>query len=221
MESTNTNSFSTKPLPVLALRNLVLFPGTTVPIRVGRAQSIAAIRALRNEKSDSDKSAQQLIAVLQIPQEQKEHISPDELHSTGVLVQIERVRGNEKDGFQLVVRGLERVRVRQVFESGGALRAIAEPVNGPRDVDAATEKTLLDSVKGVAKQILEFFPAGQDQMVTLVDGITDLDFMVNIVAANIEMSVEQKQDLLEDTSVRSRAMKLLDLMGQRRDELKL
>lgn len=211
-----------KPLPVLALRNLVLFPGTTVPIRVGRAQSIAAIRALRNEKSDSDKSAsQQLIAVLQIPQEQKEHISPDELHSMGVLVQIERIRGNEKDGFQLVVRGLERVRVRQAFESGGALRAIAEPVTEPSDVDAATEKTLLDSVKGVAKQILEFFPAGQDQMVTLVDGITDLDFMVNIVAANIDMTIEQKQDLLTETSVRSRAMKLLDLMGQRRDELKV
>jgi ATP-dependent Lon protease len=218
MESTNYS----KPLPVLALRNLVLFPGTTVPIRVGRAQSIAAIRALRNENTDGDKSgSQQLIAVLQIPLDQKEHISPDELHPMGVLVQIERVRGNEKDGFQLVVRGLERVRVRQVFESGGALRAIPEPVNEPSDVDQATQKTLLDSVKGLAKQILEFFPAGSDQMVTLVDGISDLDFMVNIVAANIDISTELKQELLAETSVKARAMKLLDLMRQRRDELKV
>ncbi|RYZ75455.1 MAG: endopeptidase La, partial [Proteobacteria bacterium] len=221
MESTNSSIKPLKALPVLALRNLVLFPGTTVPIRVGRAQSIAAIRALRNENSESDKSSQQLIAVLQTPLDQKEHISPDELHPMGVLVQIERVRGNEKDGFQLVVRGLERVRVRQVFESGGSLRAIPEPVTEAADVDQATQRTLLDSVKGIAKQILEYFPAGQDQMITLVDGITDLDFMVNIVAANIDISTEQKQELLNDTSVKTRAMKLLDLMKNRRDELKV
>lgn len=207
-----------KPVPVLALRNLVLFPGTTVPIRVGRAQSIAAIRALRNETSDG---TQQLIAVLQIPLDQKEHISPDELHPVGVLVNLERVRGNEKDGFQLVVRGLERVRVRQVFESGGALRAIPEKMNDQADVDEPTQKALLESMKGLGKQILEFVPGGTDQMVTLVDGITDLDFMINIVAANVEISTDQKQELLNEPSLKARAMKLLDLMGAVRDELKV
>ena len=225
MESTLFN----KPLPVLALRNLVLFPGTTVPIRVGRAQSMAAIRALRNENSGVSGNAPsadgqvlgQLIAVLQKPQEQKEHISPDELHSTGVLVQVERVRGNEKDGFQLVVRGLERVRVRQVFESAGALRAIAEPIREETDADPATTRALLDSVKTLAKQILEFLPSGSDQMVTLVDGISDLDFLVNIVAANIEITTEQKQELLEQADLKQRALRLLDLMGHVRDELKV
>jgi ATP-dependent Lon protease len=216
MESTLFN----KPLPVLALRNLVLFPGTTVPIRVGRAQSMAAIRALRNEPGDGAQP-QQLIAVLQKPLDQKEHISPDELHNVGVLVQVERVRGNEKDGFQLVVRGLERVRVRQTFESDGALKAVAEPIRETTDSDPATSKALLDSVKTLAKQILEFLPSGTDQMVTLVDGISDLDFLVNIVAGNIEITTEQKQEILEMEGLKGRALRLLDLMGHVRDELKV
>ena len=224
MESTLFN----KPLPVLALRNLVLFPGTTVPIRVGRAQSMAAIRSLRNVPagesagaSQADNPPQQLIAVLQKPLDQKEHISPDELHNIGVLVQVERVRGNEKDGFQLVVRGLERVRVRQAFESNGALEAVAEPLRESVDSDPATTRALLDSVKLLAKQILEFLPSGTEQMVTLVDGIADLDFLVNVVAANIEISTAQKQELLEQEDLKARALRLLDLMGHVRDELKV
>jgi ATP-dependent Lon protease len=216
MESTLFN----KPLPVLALRNLVLFPGTTVPIRVGRAQSMAAIRALKNESGDGAQN-QTMIAVLQIPLDQKEHISPDELHNVGVLVQVERIRGNEKDGYQLVVRGLERIRVREAFEAGGALKAIAEPLFEKTKADTATLKALLDSVKTIAKQILEFLPSGTDQMVTLVDGISDLDFLVNVVAANIEITTEQKQELLELDDLRARALKLLDIMGHVRDELKV
>ncbi len=214
------NTLFNRPLPVLALRNLVLFPGVTVPIRVGRAQSIAAVRALRSGSNDKETTGQ-LIAVLQRPLDQKEHISPDELHRVGVLCQIERVRGNEKDGFQLVVRGIERVRLVDPHESAGALRAVAEPMPESPDADPATLKALLESTKTLAKQILEFLPAGSDQMVTLVDGISDLDFLINIAGANIDIPIEQKQELLEIPSLKTRALRLLDLMQHVRDELKV
>ena len=112
MENTTFN----KPRPIFALRNLVIFPGMTVPIRVGRAQSIAALRTLRLEAGDREPDGQ-IIAVLQKPLELKEHISPDELHHVGVLCKIEKIRGNEKDGFQLVLRGLERVMIPHPFEA--------------------------------------------------------------------------------------------------------
>ena len=214
------SSLFNKPLPVLALRNLVVFPGMTVPIRVGRTQSIAAIRAIRSEVGDREPGGQ-IVAVLQKPQDQRDHIAPDDLHRVGVLCQIERVRGNERDGFQLVVRGIERVKVVEPYESAGTLRATPEPFPEDIDTDPATVKALLESVKTLAKQILEFLPSGSDQMVTLVDGITDLDFLINIAAANIEIPIEQKQEILEITSVKSRALKLLDLMQHVRDELQV
>jgi ATP-dependent Lon protease len=219
------NTLFNKPLPIIALRNLVIFPGTTVPIRVGRAQSIAAIQALKlesgNEKETLAQNHSQLLAVLQRPLDQKDHIAPEELYKVGVLCQIERVRGNEKDGFQLVLRGLERVHITNVFESVGTLRGNAEPMIDHDSAEEETLKALLLSVKLLAKEILEFLPAGSDQMVTLVDGINDLDFLVNISAANIEFPIEQKQEILEDTSVKSRALKLLKVMQHLRDELQV
>jgi ATP-dependent Lon protease len=211
---------SNKSFPVLALRNLVLFPGTTVPIRIGRPQSIAAIRALRQESADREPTGQ-VIAVLQTPLEQKDHISPGELHKVGVLCQIERVRGNEKDGFQLVVRGIERVALIEPAEIGGSLRSQAQTVVSEVDADSATLQSLLESVKVLAKQILDFLPAGSEQMVTLVDGITDLDFLLNIAAANIDIAIEERQALLEEKSLKTRALKLLDLMQHVRDEVQV
>jgi ATP-dependent Lon protease len=220
MESTLFN----KPLPVIALRNLVLFPGMTVPIRVGRSQSMSAVRFV-NEDSHDRQPNSQLIAVLQRPLDQKEHIAPDELHKVGVLCQVERIRGNDRDGYQLIVRGLERVRVVNPFESGegqrAMLKATPEPFKELIDADPATVKALLESVKTLAKQVLELLPTGTDQMVTLVDGITDLDFLINVTAANIDIPIEEKQGLLEQASLRARALKLLDHMQHVRDELQV
>jgi ATP-dependent Lon protease len=214
------SSLFNKPLPVLALRNLVLFPGTTVPIRVGRAQSMAAIRLLKKEAGDREITGQ-LIAVLQKPLDQKEHIGPEELHKVGVLAQVERVRGNEKDGYQLVVRGIERINVTNAFETAGALKATPEPFKEEGDADPATIKALLDSLKKTAKQILEYLPNGGDQMVTLVDGINDLDFMINVVSSNVDISIEQKQELLDQRNLKTRALHLLDLLQHVRDELQV
>ncbi len=220
MENTILNT----PLPVIALRHLVLFPGTTVPIRIGRAQSVAAIKVLQASK-DGDRKPQhaQLIAVLQRPPEQKEHILPDELHKVGVLCQIEHLRGDDNEGYQLVVRATERVRVVKAYEQDGMLLATAEPILVPSesDVDMATQKALLDSSKALAKQILELIPSGTEQIVRLVDGIHDLEFLINIVAANIDIPIEQKQELLDQPLLKVRALKLLDIMQHVRDELQV
>ena len=89
------------------------------------------------------------------------------------------------------------------------------------DADKATLTALVESTKTLAKQILEFLPSGGNQMVTLVDGITDLDFLINIAAANIEISVELKQEILELLSLKARALKLLDIMQKVRDDLRV
>lgn len=197
-----------------------MFPGMTVPIRVGRAQSISAIRSVRTGANDKD-PAGLLIAVLQKPLEQKEHLEATELHRTGVLCQIERVRGNDKDGFHVILRGIERVSLAQAFESEGMLKATPEPAREETDADPATLKALLDSVKTLAKQILELTPAATNQMITLVDGIKDLDFLINIAAANIEIPVSEKQEILEQPSLKTRALRILDIMQHIRDELQV
>lgn len=217
----NINAKLNLSVPVLALRNLVLFPGVSVPIRVGRAQSIAAIQTIRSEAGSDREITGQILAVLQRPLEQKERIEPSELHQVGVLCQIERIRGNERDGFQLMLRGVERVQMTEAFEYAGALRALVQPLNDIVDVDSQTIGALSESLKAIARQILELLPGGGEQMVTLVDGINDLGFLTNIAAANVDIAIEQKQAILEEANLKARALKLLDLMHHLRDELQV
>lgn len=208
-----------KPIPVLALRNLVLYPGITVPVRVGRAQSIAAIRAVTPLKSGAP--SEKLIAVLQREQDQTDHVLPKDLHKIGAICTIERVRGDEKTGFQLLVRGVERVRLMEISDAGGLLTAVAEPTPEDHDVDESTQKALLDSIKSLAKQILEIIAGEVEQMKALVDGVSELDFLIYVVASNLEIPMAQKQELLEMNSLKARALRLLDLMHHTRDELEV
>lgn len=220
------SSLLNKPLPVIALRNLVLFPGLTIPIRIGRAQSIAAIHFLREMKErakekEGRETPAYLIGVLQKPQEQKEHIAPEELHKIGVLCQVEVVKGSDSEGYQLVVKALERVRIVDPFESEGSLHATPEPLPEGQTLDESTIKALLESVKTLAKQILEYLPGASPQMTALIDGTNDLDLLLNIIAANLDISIAEKQEILELISIKDRALKLLDLMQRVRDELQV
>ena len=238
-------------LPLLALRKMVLFPGMSVPIRVGRQQSLAALEALRATHPDLQNA--KLVAVLQKSEEQREQLLPSELHHVGTLAQIERVRGNEKDGYQIVIRGLERVTIVDPREAqlapnatranraqGGAGRdsnanSTSAGASAPKsylegsvmslfekaDADPQTIEALLKSLKSLAKEILEFLPNANEQMVTLVDGITDLEFLTHITAANIDLPMEQKQEILEMTSTKSRALRLLEILQHLRDEMQV
>jgi len=215
-----------KAIPILALRNLVLFPGMTVPIRVGRSQSIAAIRSVVPRLSDKNQEIERastapLIAVLQRHVEQKDHVAPGDLHKVGVICHIERVRGTEGSGYQLLIRGMERVRLIDPVKVGDVLQAKTEPMPAGLDIDPPTTKALLESIKSLAKQILEIVTTEAEQMKTLVDGLNDLDFLINVVASNLEVPMASKQELLEIVSIKARALKLLDLMQHTRDELEV
>jgi ATP-dependent Lon protease len=215
---------TTSTLPVLALRNLVLFPGITVPIRVGRAQSVAAIRALRPAAPEAElegAETRRLIAVLQKPSENRDHIKPDELHSVGVVCLVERVRGSEREGYHLVVKGLERVEISDVREIDGAL--VASHSSRPTEMDLNTESIagVLESTKKLCREIIEFLPSGGEQMNQLLDGIKDLDFLLNLAAANLDLSVANKQALLEVTSLKDRALRLIELLQKLKGELEV
>jgi ATP-dependent Lon protease len=238
-----TNFFD-KSIPILALRNLVVFPGITVPIRVGRPQSLAAIRSVLPQQQTvggeaTETLSQPILTVLQKRQEQKDQVDGNDLYRVGVVCKIERIRlsdgpkdatakdatGGSMGGYHLFVRGVERVRILEITspqaDKNGLLEARIEPLPKDFDVDSATAKALLDSIKSLAQQILMLITSDSEQMIGLINGITDLDFLINVVASHIETPFAQKQELLELTSVKARALRLLDMMQHARDELQV
>jgi ATP-dependent Lon protease len=230
-------STNAKRLPVLALRNLVLFPGMSVPIRVGRAQSLQAIRQAKELAKQLD-SPIQLVAVLQISAdvEQNGPVQAADLYKVGVICEIERIKGNENEGLQLFIKGLERVTLEDIREESQAekpgglplslasLSALAVPL---KNSDSTHDKNLepltnvLTTVKESAKQLVEFLPTGSDQLAALIEGIDDLEFLTYVAVANLDTPIEEKQKLLEEPSLRARAARVIEIISRTKSELQV
>ncbi|MDX9730422.1 MAG: endopeptidase La [Bdellovibrionales bacterium] len=229
-QKTNLGAEAGKRLPVLALRNLVLFPGISIPIRVGRNQSLKAIRHAR-ELAHGDAPAR-IIAVLQSNGDidHSGFVTANDIHRIGVLCEIgqikERSKGTDSDGLQLIVKGVERVRLEDLqthtsieTEPDDSLTAIA--VSYPNS-DAETDfSATLNEVKEAAKQLVEFLPAGSEQMTGFIEGIEDLDFLTFVSVANLEIPVEEKQKFLEEASLAKRSEMVIAIMARTKDELQV
>lgn len=234
-ESVNPKSMPER-LPVLALRNLVLFPGMSVPIRVGRAQSLQAIRQAKELAKGLAKPIR-LVAVLQTSTdvEQNGPVTAHDLYKIGVVCEIERIKGNDNEGLQLFIKGLERVTLEDIreeivsAESGlpvglASLSASAVPFknsDAPNDETLEPLSNVLTTVKESAKQLVEFLPSGSDQLAALIEGIDDLEFLTYVAVANLDTPIEEKQNLLEEPSLRGRAAKVVEIITRTKSELQV
>lgn len=226
-------------VPVLPIRNTVIFPGTAVPLRVGRPKSVAAIEAVRE-------SADGPWVLLVAQKRESDGVSPEgeaagatsasgdaelaDLFKVGTLAKVEKVRGNATEGFQLLVRGVERFKISEIHEThdaqgrpyyeglGGVWPDVTQGVHA---LDAPTAAALLKSLKSLSQEILEELPADTDGISKLVDGIEDLAFLSYLCAGNLDVPHLKKQELLELPSVRERVLSLLEVMQNYKESLKL
>jgi ATP-dependent Lon protease len=199
-------------LPVLPIRNTVLFPGVTTPLRVGRQKSVAAIQAAQSRHDGW------IVVVTEKDGGDGRDPSTDRLFRVGVLGKIERARGglagreNDKAGYQVLLRGVSRFRIDSFEERGGYLGVSGAELADVAGADARTTAALLDSLKGLAKEILELLPADTSQLLELIEGIHDLPFLTHLSASNLELETDAKQRLLETVNVKERTLALMDLM---------
>src|SRR5665647_1649272 len=137
--------------PVLSMRESVVLPGSTLPLRIGRSQSIAAVEAAM-------KSGNLILAISQKSNLEHEEVTIDDLHTTGTLSQVERIRGNAKDGFQIYLRGISRYRVNQLTNKEGYIAASAEEWKDVMDAEPSTYKTMMEVLKEMSLKIINLLP---------------------------------------------------------------
>ena len=200
--------------PILPVKSTVILPGTAVPLRVIRSQSVAALELAR----DSD---QMLIALAQKDDETDGSITIENLHNIGTLAKIEKIRGNAKKGYQILLRGISRFQVEKFDERGGSLIAEGNERKDIMDGDSATFRALTESLKLLAQKILSLLPAQTGQISELIEGIDDLPFLADLCTANLDLEKSDKQKILETASVRNRVLFLLELMQRQRDALEV
>ena len=205
--------FENRSIPVLATRNVVIFPGTTLPLNVGRAKSLAAI--------DTAQLGDGLIVAITQRSDDNADPSEGELYKVGTLCKIEKQRGSAEHGYQILVRGVRRVRITAHQSDKPYLAVTVEALDDVRDGDEKTIVALVTNIKSMAKDILGLIPGDTRQVAELIAGLDDAQLLTNLCAEYLEVPLATKQELLEMTSLKQRSLKLLELMQMQKEALQL
>lgn len=201
-------------IPVLPIKNTTLMPGTTIPLRIGRLQSIKAVEAAAQNGSP-------ILAVAQKSDFDSDIVPVSSLYHVGTLSKIEKLRGNAQDGYELFLTGLTRYRVNQYVEVDNEIHAYGEEWKDVPDADKSTYQTMLEVLKEMALKILSFLPGDTRHLSEIVKGIDDLSFLTYLCAANIDIEPARKQELLEMPGLKDRVLLLLEMMQKIKDNLEV
>jgi ATP-dependent Lon protease len=205
-----------KPLPedalvIVPLRNAVLFPGVMSPVTIGRVPSVAAAQeAVRSEKP---------IGFLLQRDPQKNELEPDDLHWVGTVGQVVRYLTNE-GAHHLVVQGQSRFRVLEFLEGWPFLVARVVIVETSADSTAEIEARFMQ-LKARAVEAIQLLPNVPDDLSAVVQGMSSAGLLADMVANLLDIGNEEKQSVLENFNLKSRLDKVLALLSERVEVLKL
>jgi len=189
-------------LPVLPLRETVVFPGVAVPISAGRPGTVEAIQ----EALDGDR---RMFAVCQ--RENVDEATPEMLHRTGVIVRIAQVQ-RARGGLQLLIQGESRAEASGYARSGeemliATVRTIRDEM--PADAQDAGFLALDQELRTRAVELGRQRGIPSEALKQLSEGVADPDAFADLVAFYLEVPIEEKQELLEVRSVEERMRRVL------------
>jgi ATP-dependent Lon protease len=205
-----------KPLPedaliIVPLRNAVLFPGVMSPITIGRASSVAAAQeAVRGEKR---------VGFLLQRDPDKNELTPNDLHWVGTAGQVVRYLTNE-GAHHLVVQGQSRFRVLEFLEGWPFLVARVAIVDMQEETTPEIEARFLQ-LKERAVEAIQLLPNVPDELVGVVQAMTSPALLSDMVANLLDAKNEEKQAVLESFDLKGRLDKVLGLLSERVEVLKL
>ena len=200
-------------LPILPLRNSVFFPGGVLPLAVGRQKTIALIKdAVRDD---------QVIGVVTQRRAEEEDPGAADMYSMGTVARIVKLLKMGEDNYSLVVQGLARFRVLDLVQETPYLKARIEPVEDKTAVDDVEVEALGINLKKLAREVIELMPELPAAATELVESITHPGHLADLIAANIDVPIEEKQAVLETVDLKARMKLVLELLNRKREILKL
>ncbi len=201
-------------LPILPLRNTVLFPGVVIPITAGRDTSIKLI----NDANNGSK----VIGVVAQKDEDVENPEPKDIHQTGVVARILRVLKMPDGNTTVIIQGKKRFEIAEVISEKPYLTASIKEVSELRpEAKNAEFSAIIESIKDLALQIIKGSPNIPSEASFAIKNIESPSFLINFVSSNMNLSVSEKQELLETNDLKDRALATLKYMNVEHQKLEL
>lgn len=176
-------------LPILPLKNTVLFPGVVVPITVGRDRSLALVK----EAYEGDK----IIGVVTQKNEDIEEPEFKDLHTVGTVAQILKLIKMPDGSKSIVIQGKSNFKVTDFTQDNPYFRAEVEPFPKEMDIEGVELDASVRNIKETASKIINMSPNIPSEASIAVNNINSPTFLLNFISSNLNVNVAAKQELLE------------------------
>ena len=202
-------------IPVLALRNTIIFPGTSLPITVARSKSLKALKSLRNGKG--------IIGMVCQKDSETEDPEQNDLYDIGVIGEIIRIIDIPNDpNLTVILQGKKRFRVDQITTTEPFLKAkytLKETTIA--DKDDKEYQVLLESIRDLTIHMLRMYGDPPNDLVAKLNENSKSPLLVNYCCTNLPVSGSEKQELLSIDDDKNRAYRLLMILNRETQMLEM
>ena len=195
-----------KSLPILPLKNTVMFPGVVIPITASRDKSIKLIK----ESNINSK----LIGVVSQKDSSVQNPGLDDIQSTGTVAKILRVLQMPDGNVTVIIQGKKRFSIEKVLSEEPYITAEIIEIKEVKPSSENKEFTAtIDSIKDIALRIIEENPNIPSEASFAIKNIQSDSFLVNFVSSNMNLSVQEKYEILKTSDLQKRALMCLKQMN--------
>ncbi len=191
-------------LPVLALKNTVLFPNIVIPITVGRDRSIRTINKAHEEG--------RLVAVLSQRDSAVEDPNQPDLYEIGTIARIIKILRMPDGTMTAILQGRRRFRLTEWLTEQPILSGSVLPLDYELPKDDIEFRATIDSVRDLARNIVELSPNLPSEAAMMLTNITSDSFLLNFIASNLNSKTADKQLLLAEDRLQEKADAILQAL---------
>lgn len=201
-------------LPILPLRNTVLFPGVVIPITAGRDKSIQLLNDAYTNKQEIGVVAQKDASI--------EDPSVTDINTTGTVAKILRVLKMPDGNTTVIIQGKKKFSINEIVKNEPYLVASVNEM--PEDKSVVNDekfKAIIDSIKELSLKIIKESPNIPTEATFAIKNIESSSFLINFISSNMSLKVQEKQTLLETKDLSDRALATLKHMDMEMQKLSL
>jgi ATP-dependent Lon protease len=194
-------------IPILSLRNTVLFPGVVLPISIGRPRSIQLIKdAYRNDK---------IVGTVAQKDPDMENPGYNDLHSVGSIGQIVKLLEMPDGSTTAIIQGRKRIILSELVSDDPYFIARVKPMPERKpDLLSKDFDAIVGSLKDLSLKIIKINPNISPEASFAIKNIENNTYLINFICSNTDIKVQDKQKLLETNSIRDRGFMLLEFLVQ-------
>ena len=201
-------------LPILPLRNTVLFPGVVIPITVGREKSIRLIKEIYKKS--------RIIGTVAQKDSNIDDPALGDLYQIGTVAQIIRILQMPDDSTSIIIQGKKRFQVDTIVSQNPYLVARVKPLSDIKPLTRDQEfEAIVGSLKDLSLRIIKLSTSIPQEASFAVKNIESSSFLINFICSNSDLEIREKQKLLEENELKKRGINLLQYLTKEVQMLEL